>query len=68
MPAVLNAANEAAVGLFLEEKTRFGNIPGLIEQTMDKHISLPSPSLAQIMDADIWARRHVREGTYGHPA
>jgi len=29
MPAVLNAANEKAVGLFLQEKIRFLDIPKL---------------------------------------
>jgi 1-deoxy-D-xylulose 5-phosphate reductoisomerase len=32
MPAVLNAANEQAVALFLEEKIQFLDIPKLIEK------------------------------------
>ncbi len=68
MPAVLNAANEAAVGLFLEERARFVDIPALIEQTMDAHSPLPASSLEQITDADAWARCYVKEKALGHPA
>ena len=32
LPVVLNAANEVAVGLFLEGRIGFGSIPQLIEQ------------------------------------
>jgi len=35
MPAVLNAANEKAVGLFLQEKIRFLDIPEIIEKVME---------------------------------
>jgi len=37
MPAVLNAANEKAVGLFLQEKIRFLDIPEIIEKVMGRH-------------------------------
>ncbi|MBD2020483.1 1-deoxy-D-xylulose-5-phosphate reductoisomerase, partial [Leptolyngbya sp. FACHB-36] len=37
MPAVLNAANEQAVALFLDERIRFLDIPRLIEQTCDRY-------------------------------
>ena len=36
MPAVLNAANEATVALFLDEKIQFLDIPRLIEMTCDR--------------------------------
>jgi 1-deoxy-D-xylulose-5-phosphate reductoisomerase len=68
LPAVLNAANEAAVALFLDGQARFADIPRLIERTMDAHTPRMTPSLGQIMDADAWARRHVKEGAFGHPA
>jgi 1-deoxy-D-xylulose-5-phosphate reductoisomerase len=60
LPAVLNAANEQAVALFLEEKIRFLDIPQLIEQTCDRYPSSgQTPSLEDIIAADQWARQDV---------
>lgn len=61
MPAVLNAANEQAVDLFLREKIQFLDIPRLIEQTCDRHHShnQPQPTLDDILAADQWARQAV---------
>jgi len=61
MPAVLNAANEQAVALFLEEKIRFLDIPRCIEQVCDRHQAdnRPNPSLDDIVAADRWARQEV---------
>ena len=61
MPAVLNAANEQAVALFLDEKIRFLDIPRLIEQTCDRYQSQnrPDPSLEDILAADDWARQDI---------
>jgi 1-deoxy-D-xylulose-5-phosphate reductoisomerase len=61
MPAVLNAANEQAVALFLEERIRFLDIPRLIEQVCDRHQShnLATPTLDDIIAADQWARQEV---------
>lgn len=61
MPAVLNAANEQAVSLFLEEKIQFLDIPKLIEKTCDKHQqdNCVSPGLDDILAADKWARQEV---------
>ncbi|BAU40681.1 1-deoxy-D-xylulose-5-phosphate reductoisomerase [Leptolyngbya sp. O-77] len=61
MPAVLNAANEQAVDLFLREKIQFLDIPRLIEQTCDRHHphNLPQPTLNDILAADQWARQAV---------
>jgi 1-deoxy-D-xylulose-5-phosphate reductoisomerase len=59
MPAVLNAANEQAVALFLAEKITFLDIPQIIEQVCDKHrvdFTL-TPSLDDILAADLWARQ-----------
>jgi len=63
MPAVLNAANEQAVALFLEERIQFLDIPRLIEQVCDRHQSdnHASPSLEDILAADQWARQAVLE-------
>ncbi|MEH1775960.1 1-deoxy-D-xylulose-5-phosphate reductoisomerase [Nostoc sp.] len=61
MPAVLNAANEQAVALFLEEKIQFLDIPRLIERVCDRyHLHNHSdPSLNDIITADQWARQEV---------
>ncbi|MEG4805522.1 1-deoxy-D-xylulose-5-phosphate reductoisomerase [Microcoleus sp. ARI1-B5] len=61
MPAVLNAANEQAVALFLEEKITFLDIPKLIEKACDKHQAdnCESPALDDILAADKWARQEV---------
>jgi len=63
MPAVLNAANEQAVALFLDEKIRFLDIPRCIEWVCDKHQSdnRANPSLDDILAADEWARLQVLE-------
>lgn len=63
MPAVLNAANEQAVALFLEEKIQFLDIPRLIELACDRYQSqnTPEPSLEDIVAADQWARQAVLE-------
>ena len=63
MPAILNAANEQAVALFLAEKITFLDIPTVIEKVCDRHrvdFSL-TPSLDDILAADIWARQAVIE-------
>lgn len=63
MPAVLNAANEQAVALFLDEKIQFLDIPRLIEATCDRHQSdnSPTPYLEDIRAVDKWARQAVNE-------
>ena len=61
MPAVLNAANETAVGLFLAEKIAFPAIWETIERVMNTHKLQHNPALPQIMDADAWARRQVTQ-------
>ena len=61
MPAVLNAANEAAVSLFLSGRLPFLGIADTIESTMRSHVAQFKPSIDQILYADAWARRFVVE-------
>jgi 1-deoxy-D-xylulose-5-phosphate reductoisomerase len=63
MPAVLNAANEQAVALFLEERIHFLDIPRLIEQACERHTAdlTADPSLETVLEVDAWARRQVQE-------
>jgi 1-deoxy-D-xylulose-5-phosphate reductoisomerase len=59
MPAVLNAANEEAVKLFLNDKIRFHEIPLIIERVMKKH--KPSTGgLYHYLRAIDWAKEQVR--------
>ena len=63
MPAVLNAANEQAVALFLEETIPFLAIPQLIERVCDRHWAdhRQDPSLADVLAVDAWARQATCE-------
>ncbi|AFZ57950.1 1-deoxy-D-xylulose-5-phosphate reductoisomerase [Anabaena cylindrica FACHB-243] len=65
MPAVLNAANEQVVALFLEEKIQFLDIPKCIEFVCDRHQhdNKQNPSLDDILAADKWARQEVFTAT-----
>jgi 1-deoxy-D-xylulose-5-phosphate reductoisomerase len=61
-PAALNAANEAAVALFLQERIGFTDLPALIEDALARADSpAASPSLEALTEADRAARRRVRE-------
>jgi 1-deoxy-D-xylulose-5-phosphate reductoisomerase len=61
MPAVLNAANEQVVALFLDEKIQFLDIPKCIEFVCDRHQhdNQQNPTLDDILNADQWARQEV---------
>jgi 1-deoxy-D-xylulose-5-phosphate reductoisomerase len=65
MPAVLNAANEQAVALFLEEQITFLDIPRLIETVCDRHQGQhqANPTLEDILAADQWARQAVLQAS-----
>jgi 1-deoxy-D-xylulose-5-phosphate reductoisomerase len=54
--AVLNAANEVAVALFLRRKIRFTEISRLINEVMERTASGPANDLNAILDADARAR------------
>ena len=57
--AVLNGANEAAVGLFLQGRIGFNDIARRVEHAL-AHIGVQyQPSLADILEADRAARRAV---------
>ncbi len=55
-PTVLCAADEVAVELFLDGRIRFIDIAGAIEQVLEKHQPIASPTLGEIETADVWAR------------
>lgn len=56
-PAVLNAANEVAVGSFLEGGLRFDQIAGVIAATLDATEMQPADSLESVLEADRCARQ-----------
>lgn len=55
--AILNGANEAAVGLFLQGKLGFNDIPRRVERALERTEVQYQPSLADILEADKAARR-----------
>jgi 1-deoxy-D-xylulose-5-phosphate reductoisomerase len=61
-PAALNAANEEAVGAFLNHRISFVDIPVVIEKVLGEHESLDAADLDAVLEADGWARR--RAATY----
>jgi len=60
-PAVFNAANEAAVALFLERRILFRDIGHAISGALDALGSMPGDSRDALLAADAAARRHVQE-------
>ncbi|MCC7370082.1 MAG: 1-deoxy-D-xylulose-5-phosphate reductoisomerase [Chloroflexi bacterium] len=55
-PTVMNAANEVAVELFLGGGLRFDRIPCIVEEVMQRHVPIRTPSLEEVCAADAWAR------------
>jgi len=66
-PAVLNAANEQAVALFLEDRIRFVDIARSVETALEKLATAMQPSYATLVEADAQARRLVLEHGGGVP-
>jgi 1-deoxy-D-xylulose-5-phosphate reductoisomerase len=57
--AVLNAANEAAVGCFLEGELSFLDIPRACRAIVEHHHYSARPTLSEISAIDRWARQEV---------
>jgi 1-deoxy-D-xylulose-5-phosphate reductoisomerase len=60
-PAVFNAANEAAVALFLTGTIRFRDIGAAIAGALDAYGSMPGDSRDALLAADAAARRFVKD-------
>ena len=58
-PAVLSAADEEAVHLFLAGRIGFTDIHSVVADVLDKHEPTPGTTVDEILEADAWARRHV---------
>ena len=58
--AILNGANEAAVGQFLAGKIGFLDIPARVEKALAQVRAVQNPTMRDILDADKAAREIVR--------
>jgi 1-deoxy-D-xylulose-5-phosphate reductoisomerase len=58
-PAVLCAADESAVDLFLAGRLKFTDISGLVARVLERHCKINLPSIEEITAADGWARDTV---------
>jgi len=58
-PAVLCAADEVAVELFLSQRIRFVDIAGFIERVLEQHQAIAHPGIEEIMAADAWSREKI---------
>jgi 1-deoxy-D-xylulose-5-phosphate reductoisomerase len=63
LAVVLNAANEVAVGTFLDGRLGFPAIARVIERTMDAHRVEPASTLARVRVVDAWARDYALDVT-----
>jgi 1-deoxy-D-xylulose-5-phosphate reductoisomerase len=61
--AVLNAANEVAVGRFLAGQLRFLDIPRVCRDVLDNHNYSAKPTLSELAQVDGWARQEVGRWT-----
>ena len=59
MPTVFNAANEKAVGLFLDKKIRFLAIYDLIQGAMEQHKVIVNPTVDEILEAEAQAHAYI---------
>ncbi len=60
-PAVLNASDEVAVDLFLNERISFTRIAEIVDLTLQQHQPTANPGLDDLFAADAWAREAVQD-------
>jgi 1-deoxy-D-xylulose-5-phosphate reductoisomerase len=60
-PAVLCAADETAVELFLSKRIKFTDIPRLVGQALERHKAIVHPTLEEILATDSQARENVQK-------
>jgi len=61
-PVVFNAANEAAVSLFLAKKIGFMDIPRVVQDAVNRHTPISSASIEDIIALDV----DTKQQTYAH--
>ena len=59
MPTVYNAANEKAVGLFLDRKIAYLQIPELIREAMEQHKVIENPNVEEILETEAVSYTHL---------
>jgi 1-deoxy-D-xylulose-5-phosphate reductoisomerase len=63
-PVVLNAANEIAVGAFLNKQIGFTSIVDVIRSTIDKHQATTLNHIDDVLHVDCWARDTAQNFIY----
>ncbi|QDV70150.1 1-deoxy-D-xylulose 5-phosphate reductoisomerase [Rosistilla carotiformis] len=66
--AVVNAANEQAVALFLDRQIRFTDIVPACRMALENHQHESDPSLQRLLQLDRWARAEVQRWSCGMQA
>ena len=61
LAAAMNAANEAAVAAFLDQRIKLTESPLVIEAVMEKHSVLPVLDIETVLEVDKWARLAAAE-------
>ncbi|MEE8547698.1 MAG: 1-deoxy-D-xylulose-5-phosphate reductoisomerase [bacterium] len=61
IPAIMNAANEVAVEVFLNGQLPFTGIPQVVAHVMETAPEVQDRNLAEIMRGDNWARKAARD-------
>ncbi len=64
-PAVLCAADEIVVELFLSHRLGFMDIARVVEYTLEQHTVIDHPSLQETLAADAWARETAARVRHG---
>ena len=58
-PAVLSAADEEAVHLFLDGRIGFGDIRRIVDGVLERHEPFDASTPEAVLEADAWARRQT---------
>lgn len=59
LPTVFNAANEYAVARFLERKIAFLDIYDIIQDCVEAHKNIESPSVEEILRVEAWTYEYI---------
>jgi 1-deoxy-D-xylulose-5-phosphate reductoisomerase len=65
-PAAVAAADEEAVGAFLDGRIGFLDIPTIIEAALNQHQPGDEADLASVLEADAWGRRFALQWIQEH--
>jgi len=60
-PTVLSAADEVAVGAFLDGKIGFTDIHRVVDQVLSDHNMMPGTDAEELLEADRWAAKRAGE-------